>query len=168
MIFPPTPLGTDRTQAFKFTHYFRKATNYQCKIERLDKKVVADPKGKNQAPLSDFNVLTNPFNATPADTSEGIEQSLNILFEPSNLGESRALLTMISPDAGEYQCMLVGQSSSPIPKGPFEVGGKSKGIEFKNPFHEAAEFTIRVDNPNFTCAAKSPTKIDVTYYLVFV
>lgn len=166
MIFPATPLGTDRTQAFKFTHYFRKATNYQCKVERLDKKVPIDAKGKEgkgQVPLSDFTCLTNPFPAVPADTSEGIEQSINILFEPSTLGESRALLTISSPDAGEYQCLLVGQSSSPIPKGPYKIGGKAQNVEFKNPFQEAAEFTIRIDNPNFTCGAKSPSKIEVAY-----
>lgn len=169
MVFPATPLGTDRTQAFKFTHYYRKATSYQCRIERLDKKIPTDSKAKEGkgAPLTDFTVLTNPFPASPADSSEGIEQGLNILFEPSILGESRALLTITSPDAGEYQCLLVGQSSSPIPKGPYKVGGKAQNVEFKNPFQEAAEFTIRIDNPNFTCGAKSPMKIEVNQTIIF-
>lgn len=166
MVFQPTPLGTDKTQAFKFIHYFRKPTSYQCKIERLDKKVPIDPKkeAKGAGQMTDFTVLTNPFPAQPADSSEGIELSLNILFEPSTLGESKALLTITSPDAGESQCLLVGQSTSPIPKGPFIIGAKAENIPFKNPFLEPAEFTIRIDNPNFTTSAKSG-KIDVTYHL---
>jgi len=36
-------------------------------------------------------------------------------------------------------------------------------IQFKNPFFEALEFTVRIDNPAFTTGVKSPFKIDVNF-----
>jgi len=40
-------------------------------------------------------------------------------------------------------------------------GSKPAPIEFKNPFFEAKDFIIRIDNPSFTTAVKSPVKVDV-------
>lgn len=49
----------------------------------------------------------------------------------------------------------------PQPKGPFKiVGAKPPPIDFKNPFFEAYEFVVRIDNPGFTSSVKSPIKID--------
>jgi len=76
------------------------------------------------------------------------------------LGDARALLTLTSADGGEYQCLLIGQSSAPVPKGPYKIGGKAPPIEFKNPFFEPYEFILRIDNPAFTTSAKSPLKVD--------
>lgn len=78
------------------------------------------------------------------------------------LGESVAVLIINSPEGGEYNCMLHGISSVPQPKGPYKIGGaKSAPVEFKNPFFEPCEFSLRMDNPNFTCSVKNPVKIDV-------
>ena len=55
-----------------------------------------------------------------------------------------------------------GISTPPQPKGPYKMGGvKPAPVEFKNPFFEAKEFTIRINNPSFTTGVKSPVKIDV-------
>lgn len=49
----------------------------------------------------------------------------------------------------------------PQPKGPFKIAGaKPPPIDFKNPFFDAYEFTVRIDNPAFTSTVKSPVKID--------
>lgn len=69
-------------------------------------------------------------------------------------------MTVTSPDGGEYLCYLVGTSVVPQPKGPFKCAGKGVNIDFKNPFFEAYEFILRIDNPSFTTSAKSPLKID--------
>ncbi len=67
-----------------------------------------------------------------------------------------------SPEGGEYTCQLIGQAQAPQPKGPFKIGAaKAPPIEFKNPFFEAQEFVIRVDNPSFTASVKSPVKVEV-------
>jgi len=70
-------------------------------------------------------------------------------------------LILDSPDGGEYVSILQGISSIPQPKGPFKLAGvKPPPIEFKNPFFEATEFNVRIDNPSFTCSVKSPVKIE--------
>jgi len=59
--------------------------------------------------------------------------------------------------------MLHGLSSPPQPKGPHKIGGAKPGpIDFKNPFFDPCDFTVRLDNPCFTTAVKNPVKIDVT------
>lgn len=57
--------------------------------------------------------------------------------------------------------ILNGYTVLPQPKGPFKIAGaKPPPIEFKNPFFDAYEFTVRVDNPAFTSSVKSPVKVD--------
>jgi hydrocephalus-inducing protein len=56
---------------------------------------------------------------------------------------------------------LNGYASLPQPKGPFKItGAKPPPIDFKNPFFEACEFTVRIDNPSFASSVKSPVKVD--------
>ena len=45
---------------------------------------------------------TPNINAPPADSPEGNEISLNLRYEPSNFGESNAVLVLSSQDGGEY------------------------------------------------------------------
>jgi hydrocephalus-inducing protein len=57
--------------------------------------------------------------------------------------------------------LLIGYCTAPQPKGPFKItGAKPPTIDFKNPFLDAMEFTIRIDNPCFVSTTKSPIKID--------
>ena len=42
-------------------------------------------------------------------------------------------------------------------------GAKPAPIEFKNPFFDAKEFIVRIDNPSFTTSVKSPVKVEVQY-----
>jgi hydrocephalus-inducing protein len=77
------------------------------------------------------------------------------------MSESVCQLVVSSPDSGEYVCLLNGYASLPQPKGPFKIAGaKPPPIDFKNPFFEACEFIVRIDNPSFTSAVKSPVKVD--------
>ena len=162
MIFK-TSLGTDITQNFKFTHYLKKPTEYQCRIEKMGAKAPIDAKSDKKTVVPIDFIVDNPIIKAPAaDAFEGVDIIMNIRFEPSTLMESRAVLTVTSNDGGEYSSILIGQSSAPQPKGPHKVGGaKSPPIEFKNPFFEACEFMIRTDNPSFTTSVKSPLKIEV-------
>ena len=112
-------LGSDIVQTFKFMNYVKKATAYSVRIEKIGAKVAA---GKDiKLPPIDFTVDIPTINAPPSDTHDGVEVPVNIRFEPSTVGESRAQLTVSSPDGGEYQCYLVGTSVVPQPKGPYEV-----------------------------------------------
>eukprot|EP01015_Nassula_variabilis_P031883 TRINITY_DN728_c0_g1_i4.p1 TRINITY_DN728_c0_g1~~TRINITY_DN728_c0_g1_i4.p1 ORF type:complete len:599 (+),score=110.56 TRINITY_DN728_c0_g1_i4:1-1797(+) len=157
-----TALGSEIYQQFKFINYVKKQNTYTCKIEKLGQKapVQTNSKEKQAVQLADFTTDTATVAAPPADSYDGTEVVINIKFEPSSLSDSRALLTVSSPEGGEYQCLLQGQAFAPQPKGPFTITAKSYSIEFKNPFFESQEFTIRIDNPCFTTSAKNPVKID--------
>lgn len=129
----------------------------------MQNKPPPDPKAKLPPIQVDFAVEQATIAAPPAESYDGSEISLNVRFEPSLLGEAVALLIITSPDGGEYNCMLHGISSAPQPKGPYKIGGaKPPPIDFKNPFFDPCEFTIRIDNPSFTTPVKNPVKIDVS------
>ena len=61
-----------------------------------------DPKAKVPVVQVDFGVDTPTINVPPADSLEGNEVSLNLKYEPSNLGESTGIIVLNSPDGGEY------------------------------------------------------------------
>jgi hydrocephalus-inducing protein len=147
-------LGTDHTRHYGLINYLLKPAQYACKIERL-----SDNDTINNGP-SDFNCETPSVNVPAAVSMSGIETGVNIRFEPSTVGVSKALLTISNAEGGEFQAYLVGSSSFPLPKGPFKVSSKGTSIEFKNTFYEAREFMVRIDNPNFTCSLKSPFKLE--------
>ena len=160
-----TPLGTDLVQKFKFTHFLKKATPYTVRIEKLGQTqtAVVGGKEKSSSTQSDFIPENQTVTVPPADSYEGVDQEIGIRYEPSKLGESRATLIISSPEGGEYQCLLVGQASPPISKGPIKVSSKGTVVEFKNPFFEQAEFAIRIDNPSFTTSTKSPAPTQVLF-----
>lgn len=164
-----TPLGTDLVQKFKFTHYLKKQTQYTIRIEKIGgQSAPTTGKEKGGVPGLDFIAENQMVNIPPADSYEGVEQEINIRYEPSKLGESRAMLIIASPEAGEYQCLLIGQASPPVSKGPIKVSSKGQVLEFKNPFFESADFAIRIDNPSFTTTTKSPAVTQVNFIEGFV
>lgn len=156
-------LGNDITQTFKFIHYGKKATVYNCRVDKIGQKapINVDPKAKAPVVTSDFTPETATVNAPATDNFEGVEVGINIRFEPSSLNESSAQLVVSSNEGGEYICILNGYTTPPQPKGPFKIAGaKPPPIDFKNPFFDAYEFTIRIDNPSFTSSVKSPIKVE--------
>ncbi len=159
-----TPLGTDLVQKFKFTHFVKKQTVYSVRIERVGAQTTQVTAGKEKSGSAQVDFIPESQNVTvqAADSYEGFEQEVSVRYEPSKLGDSRALLIVSSPEGGEYNCLLIGQASPPISKGPIKVGGKGEIVEFKNPFFEAAEFAIRIDNPSFTTTTKSPALTQVS------
>src|SRR6187455_2197459 len=100
-------LGADLVQAFKFTHFLKKATNYAIKIEKLDAAGLA----------TDFKAEAAQVPAAIADSQKGVEVSVNIKYEPFTIGDSRAILKLNSPEGMEYTCLLFGKSTAPQPQG---------------------------------------------------
>lgn len=157
-----TALGTDVVQTIKFKNFVKKPTVYQVKIEKLGgaAKTSTNPKD-TKAPQCEFTVDNLNVNAPAADSKDGVEVPLNIKFEPSGMSESKALMTVSSTEGGTYQYYLIGQTVNPQPKGPFKNTGKGGiSIDFKNPFYEATEFMVRIDNPAFTTTVKNPMKLE--------
>ena len=150
-----TSLGTELVQGFRFTHYQKKACVYSIKLERV---------GQTGA-CTDFKVDATTINAPICDNINGVELSINIRFEPNNLGDSRAKLVVTNPEGMEYNCLLFGYSTAPQPQGPIKiVHTKTSPVDFKNPLSEKCEFNIRFDNPCFTLATKPPGPIEVSFY----
>lgn len=109
----------------------KKATNYALKVERLDGPGVCD-----------FKAEVAQVAAASAESSKGVNLSVNIRYEPFTIGDSRGVLKLQSPEGMEYSCLLFGKSSAPQPQGPIRIstGAKSAGIDFKNPLNEKCEF----------------------------
>jgi hydrocephalus-inducing protein len=138
------PLGLNTIQTFKFMHYSRKATTFTSTIEAAPGHKVA---GANFT-LAEAKDQKGNLAAAGED---GLEASIDIRFQPSSLGEVRALLVVSSPEAGDYKALLVGYTQPPQPQGPVTIiNGKSGAVDFSNPFDEAVEFSIQVDNPVFS------------------
>ena len=150
-IYFKCPLGMDNIQVFKFTHFLKKPSVYQVKLEKMEG-------------LLNFKIDAPNVQAPAAVNNDGIEVSVNVKFEPNNIGFSKAILKLVSPENIEYSCILQGQSTAPQPQGPFKValpGGKPlDGPKFKNPLPEKAEFISTFDNPCFSLANKPAGPLD--------
>lgn len=79
-----------------------------------------------------------------------MEVSVDVTYEPSQLGDVRATLTISSPTGSDYTFPLVGLGELPKPQGPFTIkAGGNTTITFKNIFAQALTYTFSVDNPLF-------------------
>lgn len=89
--------------------------------------------------------------AAPATTDwDGIENKMAIEFEPMELGECRDVLTITSPDGGEYVCDLIAVCIPPVPVGPFAlIKGAAIDIPFRNCFTKVCDWSFTVDSPSF-------------------
>ncbi|XP_029109509.1 hydrocephalus-inducing protein homolog isoform X1 [Scleropages formosus] len=131
-LFFRAPLGSGQYGTAKFVNYSRIKTEYICKTDSPD-----------------FTVEKSI--SVSAGNQAGIEVSVEVHFEPCQLGESRATLTITSGPGGEYVFPLIGTSVPPKAQGPFPVRmGTSISIPFKNVFLQATAFSFQVDNPAFT------------------
>ncbi|CAL8374755.1 unnamed protein product, partial [Arctogadus glacialis] len=126
------PLGGHHMGHAKFTNYSRSKAEYTCKTDNDD-------------------FLVERGLVTPSGSQAGSEVRVELCFEPHQLGEARALLSVSSPLGGEYVFPLRGICVGPRPQGPFSIrAGSSVTIPFKNVFLHHSAFSYQVDNPCFT------------------
>ena len=79
-----------------------------------------------------------------------MEVGVDVTYEPSQLGDVRATLTVSSPSSSDYIFSLVGFGELPKPQGPFTIkAGSNTTITFKNIFAQALSYAFNVDNPLF-------------------
>jgi hydrocephalus-inducing protein len=78
-----------------------------------------------------------------------------IVFEPSSLGTTRAVMTLTSAAGGRYDIPLVGECVVPVPAGPFTVrsGGKVS-IPFKNVLDTPCKYSYSVSSGLFALAKR--------------
>jgi len=130
------PLGAREVLQFSFTHFSTAKAEYSVRFANNS----AEP-----FLCEEPHVVAHPAGA------EGIEQQVDIIFEPTRLGDNfRDTLIVSSPEGGDYECPLVGRCVAPKPKGPFLLNSGTGTVSFKNMFSKETEFTVTTDNPAFT------------------
>lgn len=140
------------TNAFRFKTYCKKPHSFKAEIVNFEHE---------KYPLDFVLEGGGTVNGTPATSEEGVELAVNVRFDPSKVGETRAILRLSSPDAGDYTCLLQGHAAGPQAKGPFKISQKGFDLDFRNPFHEAADFAVKMDNPAFSVTGiKTSVRVD--------
>ncbi|XP_034444093.1 hydrocephalus-inducing protein homolog [Hippoglossus hippoglossus] len=127
-----TSLGSSHFVLVKFINYSRFKTEYTCKTD-----------------CPDFTV-DKSLGASPGFQA-GCEASVEVCFEPHQLGEVKGQLTLTSAIGGEYIFPLLGICTHPKAQGPFSIrAGRNITIQFKNVFAQSIALSYQVDNPSFT------------------
>ncbi|CAH8527130.1 unnamed protein product [Schistosoma turkestanicum] len=86
----------------------------------------------------------------------GVEAALEVIYEPTTLGNSLATLTITSAQAGEYSFLLKGIALAPQPQGPIIIkAGETKHIIFRNVFSTPILYSFQVDNTIFNLPKQS-------------
>jgi hydrocephalus-inducing protein len=75
---------------------------------------------------------------------------LDLVFEPSKIGEFQTTLVISSPVGGDYAFPLTCSCTPPKPQGPFMVKVGAPTIMFKNVTNSTVAFSFVIDNPSFT------------------
>ncbi|XP_029289106.1 hydrocephalus-inducing protein homolog [Cottoperca gobio] len=120
-----TSLGSSQSVPVKFINYSRFKTAYSCKMDCPD-FIVARPQ-------------------------VGSESSVEVCFEPHQLGQVRGHLTLSSGIDDGYVFPLQGTCLVPNAQGPFSIkAGRNITIPFKNVFLQTTTFSFQVNNPCFT------------------
>ncbi|XP_061325296.1 hydrocephalus-inducing protein-like [Pezoporus flaviventris] len=121
-----------------------------------------------QTDCADFQTAKS-ISAAPAGAG-GSDLSVEVTFEPCQLGEAKATLQLSSALGGQYRIPLIGLALPPEAQGPFLIpAGGSTSISFRNVFPKATAFQYAVKHPAFTVRApemlraKSSTTITVSF-----
>ncbi|XP_074007853.1 hydrocephalus-inducing protein homolog [Numenius arquata] len=134
-----TTLGSSQTITTKIMNYARQKTDYLL-----------------QTNSPDFQT-EKTISVAPASPG-GSEVSVEVTYEPCQLGEARATLQLSSPLGGEYSIPLFGLALLPKPQGPFLIkAGGTTTIPFKNVFLQPTAFHYTVEHPAF--AVKAPESL---------
>ena len=153
------PLGSAETKKVTFAHFLDEPAAYDVRWRGG---------GGNGAFVS---AATHQAQAASGpEKDEGLEQSLDVTFEPMSLGSQfRDVLLITSETGGEYVVPVSGRCVAPKPVGPIVVGAAGASVSFKNPFDAETTFVCATDNPAFvvtrseTIGAKQTKAIGVRY-----
>jgi hydrocephalus-inducing protein len=145
-------LGNSMTQIIRFFNYSPVATEFSCKLE------------SNDFTMQDMKVIK-----LQAGGSNGKEESIEVTYEPSQIGECRDKLVLSSKIGGDYTFLLYGHCTAPRPQGPFEINipNGSTIITFKNVLNKKMDYKFSVDQENFVVKPEnaslgSKQKIQIT------
>ncbi|XP_074783220.1 hydrocephalus-inducing protein homolog isoform X2 [Athene noctua] len=146
-----TTLGSSQTITTKIMNYTRQKTNYHLQTNCA-------------------NFMTEKTISVAPASPGGSEVSVDVTFEPCQLGEARAMLQLSSLLGGEYSIPLFGLALPPKSQGPFTIqAGGTTSISFKNVFLQPMAFQYRVEHPAFTLRApeslhsKQTTSLSISF-----
>lgn len=133
------PLGSMQSESFIFHAYNTSSTNYTCSVKKPEY----------------FTVQPSLTVGAVSGGWDGEDVRLNVVFEPTVIGEIRDTLTVSSPEGGEYLCELIGNCTAPMPQGPYHLtqGAGAVDIPFRNCFSASATWAFSLDSPAFRIAA---------------
>ena len=114
-----TPLGQTHSVSIKFMNLAKKKTEFNAKLTST----------------RDFQVeRTIAANASS-------EVIVEVTFDPSAIGSSKATLILTSFSGGEFQFPLIGKCTPPKPQGPFFIKARSSmTIPFRNVLTKVADY----------------------------
>ena len=135
-------LGTTETYKYSFISYNTTKADYTTSFT-----------GGVSSPFTTTKTITaaEPTGVKGGDNWEGMTIQGMLSYEPTELGEIKDILTILSPVWGEYTFDIIGVCTQPTPQGPIELGGTRKTIEIpvRNPFNITTTWTCRSDTPAF-------------------
>jgi len=141
-------LGTSQSQTCRFVNFAKSKVEYSCKVDSTD-----------------FHVEKSITAASAS--SGGTEVGVEVTYEPSRLGDTRATLAVSSAVGGEYVFPLFGHCSPPKPQGPYSIkAGATTSIPFKNVFSHTTQFTFCVDSPCFNVKASESIRGKKTHNVI--
>ncbi|XP_008942476.1 PREDICTED: hydrocephalus-inducing protein-like, partial [Merops nubicus] len=142
-----TTLGSSQTITTQFINYARQKTEYLL-----------------QTNCPDFQT-EKTISVAPA-SPRGSEVSVEVTYEPCQLGEARATLQLSSALGGEFRIPLFGLALPPKPQGPFSVkAGGTTSIPFKNIFLQPTAFQYTVEHPAFSIRAPESLRPKKTTFI---
>ena len=96
-------------------------------------------------------------------TASGTEAAIEVLFEPSRIGDSQATLSLSSTQGGDYTIPLFGHCLPPRPQGPYTLKvGQTISIPFKNVFPQTMQFSYSINSSAFSVRAPETLKAKKT------
>ncbi|NXS60518.1 HYDIN protein, partial [Brachypteracias leptosomus] len=142
-----TTLGSSQTITTKIMHYARQKTDYLL-----------------QTNCPDFQT-EKTISVAPASPG-GSEVSVEVTYEPCQLGEARTTLELSSPLGEEFSIPLFGLALPPKPQGPFSIkAGGTISIPFKNIFLQPTAFQYMVEHPAFAIRASESLRPKKTTFI---
>ena len=99
-------------------------------------------------------------------SNAGTEVSIEVTYEPTKIGEVKAMLNVSSAQGGEYAFPLHGHCLPSKPLGPFNIkAGTTTNIPFKNIFGHTT-YAMSIDNPAFTVKASESIRSKKTHNII--
>ncbi|EDV21657.1 uncharacterized protein TRIADDRAFT_30117, partial [Trichoplax adhaerens] len=146
-VYFKTWLGSNQIQICRLINFTRSKAEYICKVDN-----------------SDFHVERTVTAASASNA--GTEVSIEVTYEPTKVGEVKAMLNVSSAQGGEYAFPLHGQCLPSKPLGPFNVkAGTTTNIPFKNIFGHTT-YSMSIDNPAFTVKSSENIRSKKTHNII--